>query len=142
PFEDSFQYALLAANLLTARHLVVPLFGIEDTCLPGYSFLAAAVMRLAGWHDLLALKLTNALLALVTLALLTQLAPTRRQGRLAILLLALNPIYLLTATSAVAEPLLLLAITAASAAALARRHALAASWAVLACLTGTKAWLW
>jgi cellulose synthase/poly-beta-1,6-N-acetylglucosamine synthase-like glycosyltransferase len=142
PFEDSFQHWLLAANLLTTGHLVDPLFGMQDTWLPGYSFLAAAVLRLAGWHDLAALKLANAAIALVTLGLLTQLAPTRRQGRLAILLLALNPIFLLTATSAVAEPLLLLAITAASAAALARRHALAASWAILACLTGTKAWLW
>jgi cellulose synthase/poly-beta-1,6-N-acetylglucosamine synthase-like glycosyltransferase len=142
PFEDSFQHWLLAANLVTTGHLADPLFGMEDTWLPGYSFLAAAVLRVAGWHDLFALKLTNAVLALITLALLTRLAPTPRQGRLAILLLALNPIFLLTATSAVAEPLLLLAITAASAAALARRHALAASWAVLACLTGTKAWLW
>ena len=142
PFEDSFQHWLLAANLVTTGHLADPLFGMEDTWLPGYSFLAGAVLRLAGWHDLFALKVTNVVLALITLALVTRLAPTRRQGRLAVLLLALNPIFLLTATSAVAEPLLLLAITAASASVLARRYALAASWAVLACLTGTKAWLW
>lgn len=142
PFEDSFQHWLLAANLVTTGRLADPLFGMEDTWLPGYSFLAGAVLRLAGWHNLVALKVANAGLGLITLALLARLAPNRRQGRLAILLLALNPIFLLTATSAVAEPLLLLAITAASAAALARRHALAASWAVLACLTGTKAWLW
>ena len=142
PFEDSYQHWLMAANLVQTGHLADPLFGMEDTWLPGYTFFAAAVLRLAGWHDLAALKVANVALALATLAIVARLAPTPRQGRLAVLLLALNPIFLLTATSAVAEPLLLLALTAATASALARRHALAASWAVLACLTGTKAWLW
>jgi len=142
PFEDSFQHWLLAANLLLTGRLQDPLFGMQDTWLPGYSFFAAAVLRVAGWHQIGALKLANVALALVTLALLKGMALTPRQGRLAVLLLALNPVFLLTATSAVAEPLLLLSLTAASGALLARRPALAASWAVLACLTGTKAWLW
>ncbi len=142
PFEDSFQHWLLAANLLQTGRLADPLFGMQDTWLPAYSFFAAAVLRVAGWHQIGALKLANAGLALVTLAIVRKLALTPRQGRLAVLLLALNPIFLLTATSAVAEPLLLLALTAGAASLLARRHALAASWAVVACLTGTKAWLW
>jgi cellulose synthase/poly-beta-1,6-N-acetylglucosamine synthase-like glycosyltransferase len=142
PFEDSFQHWLLAANLLQTGRLADPLFGMQDTWLPAYSFLAAAVLRVAGWHAMGALKLANVGLALATLAVVRKLAPTPRQGRLAVLLLALNPIFLLTATSVVAEPLLLLALTASAASLLARRHALAASWAVIACLTGTKAWLW
>jgi len=142
PFEDSFQHWLLAANLLQTGRLADPLFGMQDTWLPAYSFLAAAVLRVAGWHQMGALKLANVGLALVTLDIVRKLAPTPRQGRLAVLLLALNPIFLLTATSAVAEPLLLLALTASAASLLSRRPALAASWAVIACLTGTKAWLW
>ena len=142
PFEDSFQHWLLAANLVQTGRLADPLFGMQDTWLPAYSYFAAAVLRLAGWHQMGALKLANVALALITLALVRKLAATPRQGGLAVLLLALNPIFLLTATSAVAEPLILLALTASSASLLARRPALAASWAVIACLTGTKAWLW
>jgi cellulose synthase/poly-beta-1,6-N-acetylglucosamine synthase-like glycosyltransferase len=142
PFEDSFQHWLLAANLLQTGRLADPLFGMQDTWLPAYSFLAAAVLQVAGWHSMGALKLANVGLALATLAVVAKLAPSPRQGRLAVLLLALNPIFLLTATSVVAEPLLLLALTASAASLLARRHALAASWAVIACLSGTKAWLW
>ncbi|HEY8812152.1 MAG TPA: glycosyltransferase [Candidatus Dormibacteraeota bacterium] len=142
PFEDSFQHWLLAANLVQTGHLADPLFGMQDTWLPAYTFFAAAVLRVAGWHQMGALKLANVGLALATLAIVRKLAPTPRQGALAVLLLALNPIFLLTATSAVAEPLLLLALTASAASLLARRHALAASWAVIGCLTGTKAWLW
>ncbi|MDQ6917773.1 MAG: glycosyltransferase [Candidatus Dormibacteraeota bacterium] len=142
PFEDSFQHWLLAANLLQTGRLADPLFGMQDTWLPAYSFFAAAVLRVAGWHQIGALKLANVGLALITLAIVRKLAPTPRQGALAVLLLALNPIFLLTATSAVAEPLILLALTASAASLLARRPALAASWAVIACLTGTKAWLW
>jgi cellulose synthase/poly-beta-1,6-N-acetylglucosamine synthase-like glycosyltransferase len=142
PFEDSFQHWLLAANLLQTGRLADPLFGMQDTWLPAYSFFAAAVLRVAGWHQMGALKLANVVLALVTLAIVRKLALTPRQGTLAVLLLALNPIFLLTATSAVAEPLILLALTASAASLLARRPALAASWAVIACLTGTKAWLW
>jgi hypothetical protein len=57
-------------------------------------------------------------------------------------LLALNPVFILTSTSAVAEPLLVLFLLAAVAAAQARRLGLATAFACLACLTGTKAWLW
>jgi hypothetical protein len=142
PFEDSFQHWLLAANLLQTGRLADPLFGMQDTWLPAYSFFAAAVLRIAGWHQIGALKLANVGLALATLAIVRKLALTPRQGGLAVLLLALNPIFLLTATSAVAEPLILLALTASVASLLSRRPALAASWAVIACLTGTKAWLW
>ena len=114
PFEDSYQHWLMAANLVQTGRLGDPLFGMEDTWLPGYQYLAAAVLQLAGWHQMEALKLANVGLALITLVLVHQLAETPRQGRLAVLLLALNPIFLLTATSAVAEPLMLAALTGAA----------------------------
>ena len=142
PFEDSFQHWLMAANLVQTGHLGDPLFGMEDTWLPGYQYLAAAVLQVAGWHQMEALKLANVVLAMLTLVLVNQLAETPRQGRLAVLLLALNPIFLLTSTSAVAEPLLLVTLTGAALALSRRMPALAAALAVLACLAGTKAWLW
>lgn len=141
-FEDSYQHWLAAANLVVTGHLADPLFGMEDSWLPGYQVLAAAVLTVFGWHNLAALQGLDIALALATLALLPQLATSRRQGRIAVLLAALNPVFLLTATEVVAEPLLALALTAATAAALAGRLRLAALCAGLAILSGTKAWLW
>ncbi len=78
PFEDSFQHWLLAANLLQTGRLADPLFGMQDTGPPAYSFFAAAVLRVAGWHQIGALKLANVALALVTLAIVRRLALTPR----------------------------------------------------------------
>ena len=142
PFEDGYGHWLIAANLALTGHLHDPLFGMEDTWLPGYHLLAAGVLRVFGWSQLGALKATSALLALLTLACTYALAPNLRQGRLAVALLALNPVFLFTSGSAVVEPLLTALLTAAALAAVRGRMKLAASLAALACITGTKAWVW
>jgi cellulose synthase/poly-beta-1,6-N-acetylglucosamine synthase-like glycosyltransferase len=142
PFEDSYQHWLLAATLAQTGHLRDPLFGMQDTWLPGYQVLAALVLRLTGLWNLWLLKLVNAGLGLVTLYLVYRLAGSARRGRFAVALLALNPIFLLTATTAVAEPLLVASLLGAVAATRAGRPLPAAALGVLACLTGTKAWLW
>ena len=142
PFEDSYQHWLIAANLATTGRLQDPLFQMQDTWLPAYHVLGALVLRLFGTWQLGALKALDVLIGVVTLAITYRLAGTRRRGLIAVALLALNPIFVLTATSAVAEPLLVLFLLAAAAAASERRFGLAAVFACLACLTGTKAWLW
>jgi cellulose synthase/poly-beta-1,6-N-acetylglucosamine synthase-like glycosyltransferase len=140
PFEDSYQHWLIAANLVSTGRLQDPLFQMQDTWLPAYHLLAALVLKIFGLWQLGALKLVNAGFGLITLALVYRLAESRRQGLLAMALLGLNPVFLLTTTTAVAEPLLVVFLLAAVAA---RRHVwLAALLAGLACLTGTKAWLW
>jgi len=78
---------------------------MQDTWLPGYHILAAAVLRLFGLWQLGALKALGALIGVVTLACVYALAPNGRQARLAVALLALNPVFLFTSGSAVAEPL-------------------------------------
>ncbi len=142
PFEDGYAHWLIAANLAATGHLRDPLFGMEDTWLPGYHLLAAALLRLVGLWRLDALKALSALLGLATLACVYRLAGERRRGLLAVALLALNPVFLFTSGSAVAEPLLTALIAAA--ALLASRGALrsAALLAALACATSTKAWVW
>lgn len=142
PFEDSYHHWLIAANLLTTGRLVDPLFQMQDTWLPGYHLLAAAVLALSGVWQLTALRLVNAALGVVSVVIVYRLAGDRRQGVLASLLLGLNPIFVLTTTSAVAEPLLLALLLAAVAAALAGHWPAATVLAGAACLTGTKAWLW
>ncbi|HKA51817.1 MAG TPA: glycosyltransferase, partial [Candidatus Dormibacteraeota bacterium] len=142
PFEDSYQHWLIAANLATTGRLQDPLFQMQDTWLPAYHVLGALVLRLFGTWQLGALKSVDALIGVATLVITYRLAGTRRRGLIAVALLALNPIFVLTATSAVAEPLLVLFLLASVAAASERRMALAATFACLACLTGTKAWLW
>ncbi len=142
PFEDGYGHWLIAANLAVTGHLHDPLFGMEDTWLPGYHVLAAAVLRIFGWWQLGALKALGALLGLMTLSCVYALAPNPRQARLAVALLVLNPVFLFTSGSAVVEPLLTLLLTAASLAAVRGRMKLAALLAVLACLTATKAWIW
>ena len=142
PFEDSFQHWLIAANLLQNGRLADPLFGMEDTWLPAYHVFGAAVLAVSGWHNLPALRVASAGLGLATLVLVERLGGRSAIGRTAVLLIALNPVFLLTATSAVAEPLLVVALLGASAAALKGRLRLAALLAAFACLTGTKAWLW
>ena len=69
PFEDGYGHWLIAANLASTGHLHDPLFGMEDTWLPGYHVLAAAVLRVFGLWQLGALKALGALLGLVTLVL-------------------------------------------------------------------------
>ena len=142
PFEDSFQHWLIAANLLQNGRLADPLFGMEDTWLPAYHVFGAGALAVAGWHNLPALRGASAGVGLATLVLVDRLGGRSAMARTAVLLIALNPVFLLTATSAVAEPLLVLALLGASAAALKGRLRLAAVLAAFACLTGTKAWLW
>lgn len=142
PFEDGYQHWLMAAILAETGHLRDPLFGMQDTWLPGYQLLAAGLLKLFGLWNLAVLRLGSVALALGSLLLLARLAPTRAQGRLAVWLTVLNPIFLLTSTSAVAEPLLLFLLLGATAAALAGRAPLAGLLFAAACLTGTKAWVW
>jgi cellulose synthase/poly-beta-1,6-N-acetylglucosamine synthase-like glycosyltransferase len=142
PFEDGYGHWLIAANLASTGHLHDPLFGMEDTWLPGYHVLAAAVLNTFGLWQLGALKALGALLGLATLSCVYALAPNARQARLAVALLVLNPVFLFTSGSAVVEPLLTALLTAASLAAVRGRMKLAALLAVLACVTATKAWIW
>jgi Glycosyltransferase like family 2 len=142
PFEDGYGHWLIAANLASTGHLHDPLFGMEDTWLPGYQVLSAAVLRMFGLWQLGALKALGALMALGTLACVYALAPNVRQGRLAVALLVLNPVFLFTSGSAVAEPFVTALLTAGALAAVRQRMKLAALLAVLACVTATKAWIW
>jgi len=142
PFEDGYGHWLIAANLASTGNLHDPLFGMQDTWLPGYHILAAAVLRLFGLWPLGALKALGALIGVVTLACVYALAPNGRQARLAVALLALNPVFLFTSGSAVAEPLLTALLMVGALAAAQRRMKLAALVAVLACITATKAWIW
>ena len=142
PFEDGYGHWLIAANLASTGQLHDPLFGMQDTWLPGYHVLAAAVLRVFGFWQLGALKVLGALLGLATLACVYALAPSGRQGRLAVALLALNPVFLFTSGSAVVEPLLAALLTGMALAAVRGRMKLAGLLAVLACLTATKAWIW
>jgi len=142
PFEDGYGHWLIAANFASTGHLHDPLFGMEDTWLPGYHVLAAAVLHTFGLWQLGALKALGALLGVVTLACVFAIAPNVRQARLAVALLALNPVFLFTSGSAVAEPLLTALLTAGALAAIRGRLKVAALLAVLACITATKAWIW
>ncbi len=142
PFEDGYGHWLIAANLASTGHLSDPLFGMQDTWLPGYHLVAAAVLNVFGLWSLGALKVLGALLALATLACVYALAPNGRQGRLAVALLILNPVFLFTSGSTVVEPLLTALLTAGALAAVKGRMKLAALLAMLACVTATKAWIW
>ena len=142
PFEDGYGHWLIAANLASSGHLHDPLFGMEDTWLPGYHVLAAAVLHLFGLWQLGALKALSALLGLATLACVYCIAPSARQGRLAVILLALNPVFLFTSGSAVAEPLMTALLAGTALAAMRSRMRLAALLAALAAVTATKAWIW
>jgi hypothetical protein len=142
PFEDGYAHWLIAANLASTGQLHDPLFGMQDTWLPGYHLLAAAVLWIFGISQLWALKVLGALIGLGTLACVYALAPNGRQGRLAVALLALNPVFLFTSGSTVVEPLLTALITGMALAAVRGRMKIAGFLAVLACLTATKAWIW
>ncbi len=142
PFEDGYGHWLMAANLASTGHLHDPLFGMEDTWLPAYHLLAAAVLRVFGLWQLGALKLLGAALGLVTAACVYRLAPTGRQGVVAVGLLVLNPVFLFTSGSAVVEPLVTMLLTAAGLAAVKRRMGVAAVLAAVGCATSTKAWIW
>lgn len=142
PFEDGYAHWLIAANLASAGTLHDPLFGMQDTWLPAYHVLAAAVLHVFGLWQLGALKVLSALLGIATLACVYGIAPTARQGRLAVILLALNPVFLFTSGSAVVEPLLTALLAGAALAAVRGRMKVAALLAALAMLTSTKAWIW
>src|SRR5712692_1659811 len=85
PFEDGYGHWLIAANLASTGQLHDPLFGMEDTWLPGYHLLASAILRVFGLWQLGALKTLGALLGLATLAFVYRIAPTVRQGRIAVI---------------------------------------------------------
>ncbi|HEY1455542.1 MAG TPA: glycosyltransferase, partial [Candidatus Dormibacteraeota bacterium] len=142
PFEDGYGHWLMAANLAATGQLHDPLFGMEDTWLPGYQLLAAAVLRTFGLWQLGALKVMSAAFGLATVAMVYALAPNVRQSRLAVVLLVLNPVFLFTSGSAVVEPLVTALLMGASLAAMRARWRLAGLLAVLGCLTSTKAWIW
>ncbi|MGH7764328.1 MAG: glycosyltransferase [Candidatus Dormibacteraceae bacterium] len=142
PFEDGYGHWLIAANLAATGHLHDTIFGMEDTWLPGYHVLAAAVLRIVGLSQLGALKAMSALLGLSTVAFVYALAPSVRQGRMAAVLLLLNPVFLFTSGSAVVEPLLTSLLTGAALAAARGRMKIAAALAAAACVTSTKAWIW
>src|SRR6202022_1630876 len=95
-FEDGYAHWLMAANLAATGQLHDPLFGMQDTWLPGYQVLAAAVLHIFGLWQLGALKILGALIALATLACVYALASNARQARLAVGLLVLNPVFLFT----------------------------------------------
>ncbi|HEX6487505.1 MAG TPA: glycosyltransferase, partial [Candidatus Dormibacteraeota bacterium] len=84
PFEDSYQHWLMAAYLAATGHLRDPIFSMQDTWLPGYQVVAAAVLKAFGLWRLDLLKVLNALFALGTLLCVSRLAPNRRQGRIAV----------------------------------------------------------
>ncbi|MEP6751347.1 MAG: cellulose synthase family protein [Candidatus Dormiibacterota bacterium] len=142
PFEDGYGHWLIAANLASTGQLKDPIFGMQDTWLPGYHLLAATVLKLFGLWSLGTLKAMGAALGVATLALVYALAPSGRQGRLAVALLALNPVFLFTSGSVVVEPLMTTLLTGAGLAAVRGRLKLAAALAALACVTATKAWIW
>jgi hypothetical protein len=142
PFEDGYGHWLIAANMASNGQLHDPLFGMEDTWLAGYHVLAAAVLKTFGLWQLGALKVVSVMLALATLACVYALAPNRRQGTIAVALLALNPIFLFTSGSAVVEPLLTTLLTGAGLAAVRGHMKVASLLAALAAVTATKAWIW
>ena len=141
PFEDGYAHWLIAANLAATGHLHDPLFGMEDTWLPGYHVVAAALLKVFGLWNVGALRLAGVAIALVTLALVYAMAPTRRQGVTAGALLALNPVFHFTSTETVAEPLTTALLCGAALAAVRARWKTAAVVAALACATSTKAWI-
>lgn len=141
-FEDSYHHWLIAAELAQTGRLRDPLFGMEDTWLPGYHVAAAAILQVVGLWQIGALRAFSAACALATLALLFRIAGGGAKGVIAVLFVSLNPIFLLTATSVVAEPLLTLCLLGTTTALLQDRRRLAAVLALVACLVGTKAWLW
>ncbi|OLE96825.1 MAG: hypothetical protein AUG75_15680, partial [Cyanobacteria bacterium 13_1_20CM_4_61_6] len=142
PFEDGYGHWLIAANLASTGQLHDPLFGMEDTWLPGYHVLAAAILRVFGLWQLGLLKVLSALFGVATAASVYALAPNVRQARLAVVLLVLNPVFLFTSGSAVVEPLMTALLMAAALAAVKGRIKLAALLAAIACVTSTKAWIW
>ncbi|OLE96623.1 MAG: hypothetical protein AUG75_18175, partial [Cyanobacteria bacterium 13_1_20CM_4_61_6] len=126
PFEDGFGHWLIAANLAATGHLRDPLFGMEDTWLPGYTVVAAAVLRVFGlWHIGL-LRVMGVGFGVLTLLAVYRLAANERQSRLAVALLALNPIFLFTTSTTVVEPMLTALLTGAALAATRSRWKLAA----------------
>ena len=142
PFEDGYGHWLIAANLASTGQMHDPLFNMEDTWLPGYQVLAAAVLHVFGLWQLGLLKAMSAAFGVVTAGCVYALAQNRRQGAVAVALLVLNPVFLFTSGSAVVEPMLTALLLGAGLAAVRGRMKLAALLAALACITSTKAWMW
>jgi hypothetical protein len=142
PFEDGYGHWLIAANLASTGSLHDPLFGMEDTWLPGYEVLAGAALHVFGIWQMGVLKALSALFGIAIAGFVYALAPNARQARIAVALLVLNPVFLFTSGDAVVEPLLTALLMAAALAAVRDRMKLAALLAALACATSTKAWIW
>ncbi len=142
PFEDGYGHWLIAANFATTGNLHDPLFGMEDTWLPGYHVLAAAVLQIFGVWQLGALKAMSALLAAATAACVYALAPNARQARIATALLVLNPVFLFTSGSAVVEPLLTTLLMGAGLAAVKGRMKVAAFLAAAGVVTHSPPSSW
>src|SRR5258706_6094994 len=142
PFEDGYGHWLIAANLASTGQLKDPIFGMQDTWLPGYHVLAAAVLKLSGIWSLGGLKALGAALGLATLALAYALAPNARQGRLAVALLAMNPVFLFASGSAVVEPLMTALLTAGALAAMRGRTKLAPRLSALARVAAAESREW
>jgi cellulose synthase/poly-beta-1,6-N-acetylglucosamine synthase-like glycosyltransferase len=141
PFEDGYAHWLMAASLAATGHLHDPLFGMEDTWLPGYQLVAAAVLKVFGLWSINALRGFGVIAGVATLALTYALAPSRRQGVLAVALLALNPVFLFTTSVTVAEPLMTTLLCGAGLAAVRSRTRVAMVLALAACAVSTKAWI-
>src|SRR5204863_2919 len=56
PFEDSYHHWLISATLAATGQLHDPLFGMEDSWLPAYHLVRAAVLRVFGLWNLTALR--------------------------------------------------------------------------------------
>jgi hypothetical protein len=67
PFEDGYGHWLIAANLASTGSLHDPLFAMEDTWLPGYHVLAAAVLHVFGLWQLAALAAVRGKMRLAAL---------------------------------------------------------------------------
>ena len=141
PFEDGYAHWLVAANLAANGTLHDPLFGMEDTWLPGYHVFAAGLLKVFGLWSLDSLRVAGVLIGVATLGLVYRLAPSARQGRLAVALLALNPVFLFTSSETVAEPLMTALLCGGALAAIRSRLLVAGTLALAACGVSSKAWI-
>lgn len=106
-WEDAYHHWLVAAAIAQTGADTDPLTGGRNGWLPLYHWLAAAVLSVAGWHNLRALEWSSAALTLITGGLLTW-----RWGPLWAALFLFNPITILNGSLSVSEPLTTLLVVA------------------------------
>ena len=106
PFEDGYGHWLIAANLASTGHLQDPDFWNAGHLAPGLPPRRGSRLKAFGLWSLGALKILGAFFGLATLACVYALAPNGRQGRVAVALLVLNPVFVFTSGSTVVEPML------------------------------------